>query len=419
MKIAELFVNMLVSNGEKAARDVAKVDKALEGTKSTALLTKAAIIGMVYGLERLTGWASQAGMDLNKFNLVTGLSTDELQKWQYVARTYDVTAEEMASTVRGLQSTITDMMLGKGMPEGAAALGIKMTRDPFDLLKQLAHAAKTLPPDVASSLIKSFGISDNVFQMLRASNLELDKLSSKHLISPREIEQLTKINKAWKDFWFVLETKGKKLVAAHGLGIVTELGSAMKALEHVYDLVVGLAKQFDSVKYTIIAIAGLLAVTFAPITTAIAALTYLLAEWQKFREGKDNIYSSVGKEVDSAKERLSQTEPGIGGIGDRLKNHKMDVLKAAMGDVGGAFARIGQWGTRAYDAVVGSPESEKEADKAKFLAQQGATAKGAPGAAPQVTVNQYGVEHPRETANETKRGIDAAFRQRAAQSGGI
>ena len=307
MTIAELFVKIGVAGAEGVTKSLGRVQTSLGGLLDSSLATKAGILGVIAGLERLTGFASQVGMDLTKFNMTTGLSTAALQNWQYMGQKFDVTGQEMASTITGLQTTMTDMMLGKGMPEGAAALGIKMTRDPYNLMEQLTKKAKELPPDVARNLIKSFGISDNVFQMMRSVNLEMDKIKGKDIISTKEIKKLTDINKAWKDMWFGMRTMGIKIVAKEGLGAVEELGNAFRLLADAGKYVFDLVEKFKPLKFILIAIAGIVALMFSPFTAAIAAATALIAilsDIQKFREGKASVIGDISTSI---------KEKGVGG----------------------------------------------------------------------------------------------------------
>ncbi len=415
MNIAELFVSLFVTGGDKSAKEINAVDKSLKGAENSALLTKAAIIGMIYGLERLTGFASQAGMDLNKFALVTGLSTDELQKWQYVARTYDVTAEEMAGTIRQLQAATTDMMLGKGMPAGAAALGIKMTRDPFEMLKQLAHAAKVLPPDIASTLIKSFGVSDNVFQMLRASNLELDKMSKKDIISTDEIERLTKVNKAWKDFWFALRTMGIKMVAKEGLGAVKTLSDGFSVLIDAAKWIVDLTDKFVELKVVVGVVAAAILAAFAPVTAAVAGVILLLAKMKQLKAEGD-----AGKENGLTKLQDRWNDPNKGfltKLWEQMTDHsQMDQATAdskAMAKPGDMEAYRSAMGLGFLNKILPGSMTPPDPKMAQPSAQPGANG------GPTVTIQNYGVEHPRETGEATRRGISDAFRQRAANAGGV
>lgn len=293
MKIAELFTEVVLKGSEDVSKGLAKINTAFKSAGESALLTKAAIGAVVFGLERLTGFASQAGMDLTKFAATTGLSTDALQRWQVVGRMYDVSGQEMQQTIENLQQMTADMMMGKGMPEGAAALGIKMTRDPMNLMEQLRQKAKELPPDIGYSLMKSFNLSPNMYQFFRSSNEDLSKVKKAFILSSGEIDQLTKVNKAWKDLWLQLEMFGKHTVAANGLWAVSELGKAFKWVTTTASNIKKLTEEFKGLKTVAIALGVGLALYFAPITTLVGGLVMLLGELQKKREGKDNLIDYI------------------------------------------------------------------------------------------------------------------------------
>jgi len=80
--LGEFFIKLGISGQEKVSKALKTVKGGLQELADTSLETKAAIAGVIYGLERLTGYASTVGMDLQKFAVSTGLSTDALQKWQ-------------------------------------------------------------------------------------------------------------------------------------------------------------------------------------------------------------------------------------------------------------------------------------------------------------------------------------------------
>ncbi len=298
MKIADLFINLALGGGDKTKKGLKDVEKGMDGIKDSGLAAKAAILAVIYGAERLTGFASQIGMDLYKFGVTTGLSTDELQKWQYAAMRFDVSGEEMAGTIKGIQSAMSDMLLGKGPPDTMALVGIdpKRARDTYYVLSRLQEFAKTHPPDIANNLLKSFGISDNVFQMLKSSSLEIDKISKKNIIGEREIMRLKEVNIAWKDFWFNLKLMGVHLVAKDGIEAINELSNAFKLLIDVGDNIKKLAEQFPVLKAVAIAAAVAISLAFAPLATLITGLVFSLSELQKMREGKETF---IGKGIDA------------------------------------------------------------------------------------------------------------------------
>lgn len=301
MTIAEFFINLGVKGADGVGKALKGVKDGMGGISESSLAAKAAVLGVVYGLERLTGFASQIGMDLNKFATTTGLSTHELQKWQYAMGRFDVTADATASTIKNVQNAMTDMMLGKGAPGALDLLADSVGFDPkkaddtFYVMGKLQAFAKKEKPGVAHSLLKDFGIDDNFFQGMKSMDLSIDKLNKEDFITKRQERQLTEINKAWKDFWFGLRTMGVKIVAEEGLGAVTELGGAFKFLKDAAIWVVELIEKFQFLKIAIVGIGIALAIYFAPITALIAGIILVMSDIQKFREGKDSVTGKIAK----------------------------------------------------------------------------------------------------------------------------
>ncbi len=400
MTIAELFIKLGITGTEENAKKLKETDKGMKDIGSTALATKAAIIGMVVGLERLTGYASQVGMDLHKFNVTTGLSTEELQKWQYAAMRFDVSGEEMSNTIRGVQNSMSDMLMGKGSPEALGLLADKVgfdparARDTFYVMSKIQEFAKKMPPDIASNLLKSFGISDNMFQALKSMDLAVDKISKKHIISEGEIKRLKDINIAWKDFWFSLKTMGIKFIAAEGIQGIKILTNAFKGLTTIGKMVSDLTKKFVGLKGVLMIIGAAVAAYFAPITVAVAGLIYLLSEFQKYKEGKENLFSTVGEGANKAVSGVTGWFKG-GGLGNML----------------GAGAESIKGG------LYGAPSAQENASPNVIPINRGQG--GGTNMTQTNTFHIDGAESPEATADAVQKAISQTARQMSSQRGGI
>lgn len=212
MNVAELFVKLGVEGNTKVGHALESVQTGLSKTRELSLAAQASILGLIYGVERLTEASTGLGMDLKNFGLATGLSTQELQRWQYAALQAGVTADEMAGTIKGLQKITVDMMLGKGIPDGLALLGITPSRNPFNTLVQIQEKIRGMPADVARTLVAGLGISDGVFAMLRNGSVGLSKFRQELALTNAEQNRLTKVNQAWSDFWFTFKQNWAKTV---------------------------------------------------------------------------------------------------------------------------------------------------------------------------------------------------------------
>lgn len=207
MKIAELFVELGVKGTGEASKALSGLKDGLTDVASKATLVAAGITAAIYGFKELTSQSNQAGQQLNQFGNLTGLSTDRLQRWQYLARQSGVAADEMQSSIQGVQQAMTKMVLGQGAPAGIEALKNLVgfdpakARDTFYVLDKLRdYAQKTRnTPDVANSILGSFGLSDKSIQALRTSTVDLNKISPSRLYSTKDIAALNGMSIAWSN----------------------------------------------------------------------------------------------------------------------------------------------------------------------------------------------------------------------------
>src|SRR5688572_3515041 len=99
MKLGELFVDLKIKGGKEGKKELGQTKSAFSQVRSASLATKAAIVGVVLGLQKLTGWAGKTGQELRAFEGATNLSAETLQKWQYLGRRFGVTGEDMMNSI--------------------------------------------------------------------------------------------------------------------------------------------------------------------------------------------------------------------------------------------------------------------------------------------------------------------------------
>lgn len=409
IKVGELFVALGSRGGKELSKELKDTDKSLKGIFSSTLEAKAAIGALIYGLERLTGFASQIGMDLNKFQVSTGLSANELQKWQYALQKFDVDGKETEQTIRGVQSAMTDMLLGKGAPEGlgvlADAVGFdpERARDTFYVMSKIQEFAKKFPPDVAAGMLKGFNVTPNMLQGLKMMNLETDRLANKDIITQKEIQNLTAINKEWKEFWFTLKTLGTKMVAANGLPVIKMLVENLKLLKNGALWIVDMVQKSDKLKFALLGIAAIIAVMFAPITTAAAALAAILADLERWREGKKSVIQ----------DSLNGVKAGLPSFGEMKSSFKTSLTSGEGLPLAGKSVE-GGGGLPSWDDI-----------KSAFMGGvMPAPAMAGAGGGKTVTATQNntfhidGAQGPQETADVIQKKISGAARQFGAQAEG-
>lgn len=229
MKIAELFVQLGFKGGDQAKKQLQSVSSGLGEAKSMALETKAAILGVMYGLQQLMSKSGQAGRDFSQFNAITGQSAETLQRWQYAGRQFNVESEEMVSNVKSVQDAMTNMLQGKGAPDGyglvANTVGInpEEIRDTYYVLEQLQKFAQTVSPDIGKNIVKSFGVSDSVFAAMRKNAFNPDAFKKANIYTDKESESLRKIEVGWMNLGDKISKSLGHLNSKHGLKLMNDI----------------------------------------------------------------------------------------------------------------------------------------------------------------------------------------------------
>lgn len=256
MTIAELFVNLGVKGDGEAQKAMGGVKNTLGDMTTGAIAAKAAIIGAIYALQRMMSQSAAVGMGLQQFANFTGLSAETLQRWQYAARQAGVSAEELQGSVKAVQGNITNMLLGKGAPEGMAivsntlakmgkAIDPTKMRDTFYMMTKLQEFAKATAgsPDVANKILASFGLSEGVIQAMRKNAFTRDQLAKAPVYGNKEITQLAKVEVAWSNLIEKIKMAIGHLTAKHGMTLVNDISKVATQVLRMVDAFAHLAEK--------------------------------------------------------------------------------------------------------------------------------------------------------------------------------
>ena len=211
MKIAEFFAEL--GFDIKGDKGLAEADKTLSRIAVSAVSVLGAVAALNAGFAALVDTTLKAAIGFKNFELSTGLSVDQLRAWQHFAETNDVTAGQMTDTIKGLQSAMAEIRLGRGNIQPWQLLGISPNTDPFTVLEELRKRLQDLPPDMARVVTAQMGIGDAVFQMLRSSSVEFEKLDRRLVLTAAEQTNLIRLNRTWKDLVFSIGGLRDRIVA--------------------------------------------------------------------------------------------------------------------------------------------------------------------------------------------------------------
>lgn len=198
MKIAELFAEIGFNIDEAPLGEFVKTMGAA-ATKASVVV--AAVTAAAFAVKKLTDASIQAATAMRNFRVETGLSAEELQRWQVAAQLTNIgaSAESVTSSIQALQSNLAQIRLGQGNIRPFQLLGISAFGDAFAVLDQLRERIKGLDEATTVNLLNEMGLGSEFIHVLRLSREEFEKLADKYALSNEQIDALTKMGNAFKD----------------------------------------------------------------------------------------------------------------------------------------------------------------------------------------------------------------------------
>jgi hypothetical protein len=191
MKIGEFFVQLGIN------ADTLKLKDFVNSLGELPLAAAGAIAGLA-GISLSLGDMIEntlgTAVGLKKFNDQTGLSVDELQKWQAAAERMNVSSGTMQASLEGLYKNITQIKLGMGgNAQGFMMLGIDPRQSPFKILEQLRAASHKYNREQFSEMIEMMGLSREMVSVLRLSTAEFNKQSNVPNMNLEQMEKFLKL----------------------------------------------------------------------------------------------------------------------------------------------------------------------------------------------------------------------------------
>lgn len=263
--ISELFVTLGVKGSEKTVEAFAKVGTGIKNVATMSFEAKAAIIGATYALEQLMSSSAERGTELSNLSQYLGISTKQLQQWQFAARQAGESGEEFTASLKSVYEKIAQMRMGKQRPEGFAifsqAVGgfdiEKSYHDIFYTLSKLQEFAKSnIDTLVQNPVLKSFGLSENTIAAMRKGVFNTVNIKRAPTYNDQEIKSLNQVKVLWDNlenkvamfFGHFTAKNGKEMIeniskTADQLFKIAEalekISSKLHAMDHITDVFKG------------------------------------------------------------------------------------------------------------------------------------------------------------------------------------
>lgn len=177
MKIGELFVRLGVQADTFTVKDFAS---AIGQIPVSAAAAVTALAGTSMGFLDLTRHTLDLANNLSLFRAETGLSADELQRWQAVAKQVGMSGDVVTQSIMGITNALAQIRLGHGeslMPFGRLGVDIR-GKDAFDILKQIGQNSSRLSPEVARTLMGQLGVSPEMMRIFALGPGQFNKMAA-------------------------------------------------------------------------------------------------------------------------------------------------------------------------------------------------------------------------------------------------
>lgn len=348
MNIGEFVVKLGFSADTTKLKDFVKGIGDLPLEAAGALI---ALAGIEVEMSKIAVDAMNAAVGFQMFTNQTGLSWQQLQKWQIVAEQAHVSGDAVASSVEALERNLAAIRLGQGNIAPFQLLGIDAHQNAFGVLEQLRNRIKGLNRATATNLITQMGLSPQMMNVLTLSDKEFEHFGKTvQGMSAAQEQSFLRAKESLIQFGLVAKYVGFDIVG------------------HLID---GFALLVDHIKQLRLWMPGLvitasaMAIAFAPMTAGIVALVLALDDLAVYFEGGDSV---IGLAIEGIKKLGVAIKDNLGGLTALGKIATVGSLLAnplgTVGNVvGGAISKVINQSNTINVHSTGSPHEVGKAVK--------------------------------------------------------
>jgi hypothetical protein len=196
VNIGELFIEL----GFKA--DTMKLQdftRALMSLNMSSVMSVLGLGAMYEATAKIMNIADQASMNLWGFNQVTGISVKQATQFSDVVEQLGGSAQDAQSSLKGLQTAMFNVLIGRGNMEPFVLTGISPSeKNIFKVLEQLGKFLRESPAEdsVKRMIVAEMGLSESMIPVLKNTKDINAAMEKQGYISQSQIEGMTKFHKA-------------------------------------------------------------------------------------------------------------------------------------------------------------------------------------------------------------------------------
>ncbi len=235
--IADLFINLGIKGAEKTVGAVSKVKTGLSDVASTSLEAKAAIVGLIYGLEQMMARSAQLGNSMTQFGDITGLNTVKLYQYGYAAQQAGSSLEETMASVKNAQSQITNARLHHAelgwlniIAQYTGGVDYGKAMDPFYLLQKFQAFSRKAPAALVRDVGARAGFGEGTIAAAREGVFNQTNFSKAPKYTQDEFKRLQAVKVGWSNLWSKTEKAFADINADKGPKFIEEISGVTDKL---------------------------------------------------------------------------------------------------------------------------------------------------------------------------------------------
>lgn len=302
MNVGELFIKLGFDVDAQKLKDF---QSDLQQGLASMLKLSAAATGALWAFERLSSNLTENALQLQNFNILTGESTEELQKWQAAATLENpaLSIDQVRGSILALNKTIADASMGQGQGGG---LFSQLTgqaiygKGAFEVLEDIRNhyqeAVQRWGLRQTNDMIAGLGLDPGMINALQLTREQFDKLADSRVLSPETLQALTDFRKEMNQLKFDFE-QWMEIKAADIFPDIKEayhemkpyLDEMTKDFEHVFNLFGRLPGPAQAAGFA--AFMAVLAPQMTAFAVVVGSLAFALSELDKMLSGEN---TSIG-----------------------------------------------------------------------------------------------------------------------------
>ena len=259
MNVGELFISLGVKGADKAVGAIASVKDGLAKTRDMSLEAKAGILGALYALEQLVAGSNHTGAELTNLSTVLGITTEDLQRYQWAAQQVNVSNQSVTGSFLALQSAMTKLMTkgtaNEWFPRFAQMAGVtgadlaELQKHPEQMLMKLQqYANKEKNKGLLREVLSNFGLDAGMISALERNAFRPEILARAPVQSASDIAANSQNNVEWANLATKFEQGIGHLNAKFGGKLVKDISGVSAEVIRLVDSFARLADKIHLIE---------------------------------------------------------------------------------------------------------------------------------------------------------------------------